>query len=115
FRWYILRFDIKTPGRKETLVEVKTKKDYLAAKENNEQVRQIIDALGGAENILDVDACITRLRVTVKDSNFVKDNEYWINKLGAKGLVKVGTTGVQVIYGAAAAQYKLLINNILEK
>lgn len=115
FRWFILRFDIKTPGRKETLVEVKTKKDYLAAKENNEQVRLIIDALGGAENILDVDACITRLRVTVKDGNFVKENEYWINKLGAKGLVKVGTSGVQVIYGAAAAKYKLLINNILVK
>ena len=117
FRWYILKFDVKTPGRKGSAVAVVSKKDYHAAKSNNGGddafVDSMIDALGGKENLVDVDACITRLRITVKDGAVVKGNDYWTQELGAKGLVKVGDTGIQVIYGAQAAGYKAQINSRL--
>ncbi len=116
FRWFIVKFDIKTPGRKGSDVAVVTKKDYHAAKaagSDNAQVEKMIEALGGADNLIDVDACITRLRITVKDGSLVKDNNYWTQELGAKGLVKVGDTGIQAIYGAQAATYKAQINSRL--
>ncbi len=119
FRWYIIHFDIKTPGRKGSAVAVVSKKDYLSAKkgasQGSEMAEQIVEALGGPDNIKDVDACITRLRITVKEGSLVKDNDYWTQELGAKGLVKVGSNGIQVIYGAQAATYKAQINSILGK
>ena len=116
FRWYIVKFDIKTPGRKGSAVVTVSKKDYQAAKAagksggDDAQVDAMIEALGGAENLVDVDACITRLRITVKDGEKVKDNTFWTENLGAKGLVKIGNTGIQAIYGAQAAVYKAAIN-----
>ncbi len=119
FRWFIVKFDVKTPGRKGSAVAVVSKKDYLAAKAgnggNDPLIDSMIEALGGKENLVDVDACITRLRITVKDGSLVKDNDYWTQELGAKGLVKVGDTGIQAIYGAQAAGYKAQINSRLGK
>ena len=118
FRWFIVKFDVKTPGRKGSAVAVVSKKDYHAAKVgggNAEMAKTMIEALGGKDNVVDVDACITRLRITVKDGSLVKDNDHWTNHLGAKGLVKVGDTGIQAIYGAQAATYKAEINACLGK
>lgn len=119
FRWFIVKFDVKTPGRKGSAVAVVSKKDYHAAKAgnggNDPLIDSMIEALGGKENLVDVDACITRLRITVKDGSLVKDNDYWTQELGAKGLVKVGDTGIQAIYGAQAAGYKAQINSRLGK
>lgn len=120
FRWYILKFDVKTPGRKGTAVATVSKKDYQAAKAagkggEDTQVDAMIEALGGADNVVDVDACITRLRITVKDGKKVQDNAFWTENLGAKGLVKIGDTGIQAIYGAQAASYKAAINAKLGK
>lgn len=119
FRWFIIKFDVKTPGRKGSAVAVVSKKDYHAAKSgsagDNQKAKDMIEALGGAENIVDVDACITRLRITVKDGAQVKGNDYWTQELGARGLVKVGDTGIQAIYGAEAAGYKAQINSLLGK
>ncbi|MGF1741672.1 PTS transporter subunit EIIC [Vibrio profundum] len=120
FRWYILKFDIKTPGRKGSAVAVVSKQDYRNAKAGgseggSEMADAMIAALGGKDNLIDVDACITRLRITVKDGSLVKDNDFWTKELGAKGLVKVGDTGIQAIYGAQAATYKSQINARLGK
>ena len=120
FRWYILKFDIKTPGRKGSAVAVVSKQDYRNAKAGgseggSEMADAMIAALGGKDNLIDVDACITRLRITVKDGSLVKDNDFWTQELGAKGLVKVGDTGIQAIYGAQAATYKSQINARLGK
>ncbi|MFT6927997.1 MAG: glucose-like phosphotransferase system IIB component [Psychromonas sp.] len=118
FRWFILKFDVKTPGRKGSAVAVISKKDFHAAKASGGDTAMadaMIEALGGKENVVDVDACITRLRITVKDGSLVKDNDYWITQLGAKALVKVGGTGIQAIYGAQAAGYKTQINSRLGK
>ncbi len=112
FRWAILKWDIKTPGRGGAAIEAKTKADYKAKKAganpDKEMALEIIEALGGAENIELVDACITRLRVQVKDANQVKDLDFWTQNLAARGLVKNGN-GIQAIYGNMAAVYKSII------
>lgn len=112
------KFNIATPGRlgnyidessSETTDEEKT--DAAPANETtNAQVAGIIEALGGKTNISDVDACMTRLRVTVKDPEAVKNEEDW-KELGALGLVKKGT-GIQAIYGPKA---DILKSDILDE
>ena len=106
FRWYITKFNVMTPGRgeesddAEPVVETKS-----TLKEDS---HKIIAALGGKENIEDVDACITRLRVSVKDVKKVDKDA--LKKLGATDVLEVGG-GIQAIYGAKAILYK---NNIVE-
>ena len=70
----------------------------------------ILEALGGRENIEDVDACITRLRVAVKDSS--KVDKETLKKVGATAVLDV-QGGIQAIYGAKAILYKNEINDIL--
>ncbi len=116
FRWFILKMDIATPGRKGAEIKMMSKKDYNEAKtstttttavSSDELIDGIIAAFGGKDNIVDVDACITRLRVSVKDNKLVKDNAHWLT-LGAKGVV-INGNAIQAIYGSKAAEYKPLI------
>ncbi len=119
FRWYILKFNIATPGRNGADIKMMSKKEYNEIKGNTttatdkqpsatgDLILDIIDAFGGRDNIVDVDACITRLRVTVKDEKIVKDNAHWLT-LGAKGVV-INGKAIQAIYGGKAAEYKPLI------
>lgn len=105
FRWYITKFNVLTPGRgeeDEEEIKVETKSTL------KDDSVQIIAALGGAENIEDVDACITRLRVSVKDSS--KVDKATLKKIGATEVLDVDG-GIQAIYGAKAVLYK---NNIVE-
>ncbi|EFR43677.1 PTS transporter subunit IIBC [Streptococcus pseudoporcinus] len=76
------------------------------------QVLQIIQLLGGADNISDVDACMTRLRVTVKDSKRLGTEEAW-KKAGAMGLIVKGS-GVQAVYGPKADILKSDIQDLLD-
>jgi len=105
FKFAILKWDLKTPGRDED--------DAIEGMVNNaddeELSVKIIDALGGLNNIEDIDACITRLRVSVKDVSLVQPNEFWKKELSAKGLMIKGT-GVQAIYGSRAAILKSIIS-----
>ena len=77
----------------------------------NSQAERIIGLLGGKENIILVDACMTRLRVTVKDPEKVADLAAWKAE-GALGLVKKGD-GIQAVYGPKADVLKSDINDIL--
>ena len=117
FRFIIIKFNLKTPGRDEDEEETKlfTKADVQGAKggASNEIVEKaplVLEALGGAENIVSVDACITRLRVEVKDK--AKVDKATLKALGASGVVEVGN-GIQAIFGAKADRYKSEINTIL--
>ena len=110
----IQKFNYATPGRngnyetaegsEEASSEVK-----VAA---GSQAVNIINLLGGRANIVDVDACMTRLRVTVKDADKVGDAEQWKSE-GAMGLVMKGQ-GVQAIYGPKADVLKSDIQDILD-
>ncbi|HEL0588389.1 TPA: PTS transporter subunit EIIC [Streptococcus equi subsp. zooepidemicus] len=76
------------------------------------QIVQIINLLGGRENIADVDACMTRLRVTVNDPNKVGSEEHW-KQAGAMGLIIKGS-GVQAVYGPKADILKSDIQDLLD-
>lgn len=80
--------------------------------DGNSQTVQIINLLGGRENISDVDACMTRLRVTVKDANQVGSEDLW-KKAGAMGLIVKGN-GVQAVYGPKADILKSDIQDLLD-
>lgn len=75
------------------------------------QTERIIKLLGGRDNIVLVDACMTRLRVTVKDPELVADIDKWKTE-GALGLIKKGT-GIQAVYGPKADVIKSDINDVL--
>ena len=96
----IKKFNFATPGRNGNYDDMD---DDAAASTTgatvsaNSQIVQIINLLGGRDNIEDVDACMTRLRVTVKDVARVGDEETW-KKAGAMGLIIKGS-GVQAVYG----------------
>lgn len=95
FRFAIRKFNLMTPGREET----KEKKSEIKI-DGDELAVFVLNALGGKENLVSLDACITRLRVEVKDTKKVDDNE--LKKLGASGVLKVGANGVQAIFGSKA-------------
>ena len=115
FNFLIRKFNIGTPGRKGNYIdsenEEETKKGKIVATSNDEQAVKIIDLLGGEENIDEIDACMTRLRVTVKDSKKVSDVIEW-KRTGALGLI-VKNNGVQAIYGPKADVLKSTIQDIL--
>lgn len=95
FRFLILKFNFLTPGREEDGEDAKlyTKKDYRekqAAGAGNSYAAQILELLGGKQNIIDVTNCATRLRVNVKDESLVRP-EIEFKKIGAHGLSKNGT------------------------
>jgi len=95
FTFFIKKFNLATPGREEDEEEATD-----TNLDGHELAVLVTDALGGRENIETIDACITRLRVTVGDTAKVNDAE--LKKLGASGVLKVGQNGVQAIFGAKA-------------
>ena len=114
FSFCIKKFKIPTPGRLGNYDEEETNSSESEAAvsktiSGDELSLRIISLLGEKENIEDVDACMTRLRVTVKDIEKVADEKEW-KKNGALGLI-VKNSGVQAIYGPKA---DVLKSNIQE-
>ncbi|MGM9953768.1 MAG: PTS transporter subunit IIBC [Intestinibaculum porci] len=107
----IKKFHFATPGRLGNYEGVADDDEEGGGHEGSAQVEAIISLLGGRDNIVDVDACMTRLRVTVKDVNKVAEYDGW-KKEGALGLVKKDN-GVQAIYGPKADVLKSDINDAL--
>ncbi|RJG47557.1 N-acetylglucosamine-specific PTS transporter subunit IIBC [Motilimonas pumila] len=96
FRWMILRFNILTPGRGVDMnQEEEDEADPAAAL--TKLTHKYIKAIGGEDNIVEIDNCITRLRLTVKDSGLA--DEAALKGLGAAGTVAMGKEGLQVIIG----------------
>ncbi|MCL2567537.1 MAG: maltose/glucose-specific PTS transporter subunit IIBC [Alphaproteobacteria bacterium] len=88
FRWAILKFDLKTPGRTDAVMG-DSLKGYGAS--------NIIKALGGEENIVELDNCLTRLRLEVADMSLI--DEKALKENGAIGVVKLNDTSLQVVIG----------------
>lgn len=108
FNFFIKKMNLPTPGRNGNYMEETTEKTAMTG---NEQVMGIIALLGGEENIEDVDACMTRLRVTVKDMSLVSEESEW-KKNGAMGLI-LKDRGVQAIYGPKADVLKSDIQDVI--
>ena len=97
FRYCIVRFDLRTPGREREGAPV-----AAAATASTSGARAYVDALGGAANLESVDACTTRLRLVLRDRS--RANEEALRRLGASGTVHVGAAGLQVVVGPIADQ-----------
>ncbi len=112
----IKKFNYATPGRNGNYETAEGASEEVASGEPKvaaaSQAVNIINLLGGRANIVDVDACMTRLRVTVKDADRVGTEEEWKAE-GAMGLVMKGQ-GVQAIYGPKADVLKSDIQDILD-
>jgi len=107
FRVLIKAMDLKTPGREDTAedeeIRLYTKQDY------NEKIKNgtaaptlsegIIAALGGRENIVEVDNCISRLRIILVNAELMAADAHWKNNLKAMGVVRIGKNAVQIVYG----------------
>ena len=106
FRFVIKKFNYATPGRNGNyLDDIVVKEDGTSevattVVADGSQAARIIELLGGQQNIEDVDACMTRLRVTVKDPSLVAKEQDW-KANGALGLI-LKNNGVQAIYGPKA-------------
>jgi len=105
FRFAITKFNMLTPGRELAVAGDETDGQDVNVSGNTEQdvsglARQYIAAVGGSSNLTGIDACITRLRLTVKDSSLV--NESMAKRLGASGVIRLNKTGVQIIVGFVA-------------
>lgn len=111
FKFLILKFDLKTPGRDDSEeVKLYRRSDVNARKAaaeggavTDERSEMILNGLGGKKNVVDVDCCITRLRCTINKPELV--DEVLLKKTGAAGVIKKGT-GVQVIYGPTVPNIK---------
>ena len=98
FRFVITKFDIPTPGRIE---EVTEEGEALVGEIGiSEVARGYYHAIGGKENIVEIDSCITRLRLTLKDASIV--DEAACKRLGAAGLIKPNNKNVQIVVGTHA-------------
>lgn len=125
FTFMIRKFDFKTPGREDDDTETKlyTKADVNARKEAGKAAGEaattsadpvselITKGLGGKKNIVDVDCCATRLRITVAQPDRVRDE--LLKQTDSRGIVKKGQ-GVQVIYGPHVTVIKAKLEEYLE-
>ena len=120
FRFMISKFNYKTPGRDDAEeVKLYTRADVNARNAasgsvpagNDPVSALIVEGLGGAANLSDVDCCATRLRCTVKDAALVKQDV--LKASGASGVICKGD-GVQVVYGPKVAVIKAKLEDYLE-
>jgi len=130
FRWAILRFNIKTPGREEETEEVQmyTKKDYKAKKADEKgapapagaglkptakKAAGFLQAFGGPSNITNVNNCTTRLRISVEDPETLANDQFF-KQHGAHGVVRKGQA-IQVIVGMDVPQVRQEFETMVEE
>lgn len=119
FRFLIKKFNFKTPGREDTdETKFYSKAEFRARQAGGAEMDKktmlaalILEGLGGADNIVDVTNCATRLRVNVKDEKVVKDDAYF-KGVGSHGISKNGKA-MQVIVGMSVASVREKFENIM--
>ncbi len=111
FRFAIIKFNFKTPGREDDDNE----EEFVAKLSNNDYTQVatvILEGVGGKENIISIDNCVTRLRLEIKDQACV--NEKLIKSAGVSGVIRPGKNSLQVIVGTqvqfVADEFKKLCN-----
>lgn len=118
FRFIIQVFKLKTPGREDDFGLVDNGDGTVAAvaaggpaASSDSQAAKILAAIGGSGNVESIDACITRLRLVVKDDKAV--NDATLRGLGAAGVMRLGQGAVQVVFGTKSESLKDEINKLL--
>lgn len=108
FLVFIKKFDIPTPGRgreKESSILINLEKDEL-----DEKSKQIIEALGGKENLVEIEACITKIRVEVVDGDKVE--KVALKEIGATGVIELNEINFMIVVGTVA---ELLVTQIKQQ
>ncbi|MEQ1976482.1 N-acetylglucosamine-specific PTS transporter subunit IIBC [Xenorhabdus sp. SGI240] len=115
FRFTIRKFNLMTPGRELSTSgdEVAMVKKGSTVSNIEEEARQYIAAVGGTDNLTSIDACISRLRLSVKDSGLV--NNQLVKHLGASGVIRLNKQSAQVIVGPRAELIADAMRNLLAK
>ena len=110
FRFFITVFNMKTPGREEEQSNV-SETDLDVQRDKNKKAAALVAAFGGADNIKNLDACITRLRLILKDPSKADDAQ--LKALGASGVMHIGD-GVQAVFGTLSENLKTDMENYLK-
>lgn len=109
FRLVIRAFDLKTPGREKDTGEAATEEGSF---EGEDRARALVESFGGSDNLVGLDACITRLRIEVKE--VARVDRARLDRLGASGVVLVGNN-VQAIFGTLSENYKTDMEELLRR
>jgi len=109
FRFAIVKWDLKTPGREDD--DEETEKKVVLSNDNYTEVASIIlEGVGGKDNVASIDNCITRLRLEIKDYTLVDEKK--IKSAGVAGVIRPGKNAVQVVVGTkvqfVADEFKIL-------
>ncbi|QHM70273.1 PTS system N-acetylglucosamine-specific EIICBA component [Mixta intestinalis] len=120
FRFTIQKFNLLTPGRELAVsgdesdgYDVNVEEAGQGETETESLARRYISAVGGSENLTHIDACITRLRLNVKDSAVL--NESLAKRLGASGVIRLNKQSVQIIVGTQAESIASAMKTVLAK
>lgn len=96
FRWFIVRFNVPTPGRGDA----ESGEAIVAEAGSDEEAAGLVAALGGADNLVEIDACTTRLRLRIRNQELV--DEVSLKSLGAAGILRPTADTLQVVIGLRA-------------
>ena len=114
FKTIILKKDIKTPGRSENITEGIDEKELKLSHSNySYMAKKLLQNVGGVENIVNAENCVTRMRLEIKDISLI--NEDNIKKTGAKGVVKVNKNNIQIIVGTEVVHVMKEFNALLSE
>ncbi len=120
FRFIIVKFNLKTPGREDDVEDsllsdtsqaISIEKPEAPLDSQTSYAEKILAQLGGSDNIQSIDACITRLRLVVKDEKAVNDQA--LKQLGASGIIRLGSGAIQVIFGTRSEILKDEIQRLM--
>ncbi|MFD0695825.1 PTS transporter subunit EIIC [Paenibacillus sp. GCM10027628] len=103
FRLYLHVFPSKIPGREEAVEQEELEASTQVVPKEN-RTTSILRHIGGPSNIISIDACITRLRLLVKEESLIQDGE--LKQLGAIGVIRLGKGNVHVVFGTESEQIR---------
>ena len=113
FKAIILKKDLKTPGRGEVLEAVDETTIKLSHSNYAYMAKKLLQNLGGAENIVNAENCVTRMRLEIKNIDLI--NEDNIKKTGARGIVKINKNNIQIIIGTDVGNVMKEFNALLNE
>ena len=114
FKTIILKKDIKTPGRSENVTESIDEKELKLSHSNySYMAKKLLQNVGGVENIVNAENCVTRMRLEIRDISLI--NEDNIKKTGAKGIIKVNQNNIQIIIGTEVVHVMKEFNALLSE
>ncbi|WP_192457234.1 N-acetylglucosamine-specific PTS transporter subunit IIBC [Musicola keenii] len=111
FRFTIVRFNLMTPGREAATTDAPAARVDVG--DDKSVARAYLQVLGGKDNLTAIDACITRLRLTVKDSSLVDESA--AKQLGAAGVIRLNKQNVQIVVGTQAESIAMALRQVAEE